>query len=168
MEEGHMFLEKKNEVIGMMPEGGYSNPHSHRSRVIRGLVVVCLLAMTWLACTASAQGGDQTVPTLKVLQPTDGETITLPAEIYYEVTGLEAGDSPYYAYMNVFVGEDPEESFQIEIPLESQSGVAELPDDKRLPGRKDLTFQLARADHTLLSNPEAIVTIRELVIEGRR
>ena len=109
---------------------------------------------------------NQEPPTLIILKPKDRETITLPAEIHYMVTGFQVGEQTG-GHMNAFVG-DPESSFQIEIPLETQSGIAILPDDKRLPGKKDLTFQLAQADNQLLPNPEAKVTIKELAIEGRR
>ena len=108
----------------------------------------------------------QDVPTLIIRGLDDGSTITLPAEIQYEVTGFQVGEQTG-GHMNIYVG-DPEISDQIEIPLEGQSGIAILPDDKRIPGVKDLTFHLADANNKLLPNPEAKVTFKNLIIQGRR
>lgn len=111
---------------------------------------------------------DHAVPTLRILSPKDGQTITLPAEIHYQITGFAGEDTPS-VHIHAFVG-DPSRSYQIEIPIENLSGIAILPDEKAafLPGRRDLTFQLAYPDHTLVPNPEARVTIYNLTIEGRR
>jgi hypothetical protein len=111
---------------------------------------------------------DGAVPILRIISPKDGETITLPAEIQYQIMGLEGGDVPP-VHIHAFVG-DPTSTYQIEIPIQTLAGVAILPDEKAafLPGHRDLTFQLAYSDHTLMSNPEARVTIYNLTIEGRR
>ena len=49
-----------------------------------------------------------------------------------------------------------------------EAGLAYLPSNKLLTGKRDLTFALARADGTLLENPEARVTVSGLTIQGGR
>lgn len=107
----------------------------------------------------------QTVPTLRILYPRDGDSMALPAEIEYEVVGfdLAASGGHLHAYLEGIADEHI-----VEIPLQAQSGVAVFPDDKLVTGRRSLTFELVRSDHTPLGNPEARVTVRDVVIIGRR
>jgi hypothetical protein len=115
---------------------------------------------------ASPDPERSTIPTLKILEPRDGQTITLPTEITYEVSGIEVGGSSG-VHLHVVV-EGVEDGFHVEVPLDKESRIAKLPADKRLTGRRDLTFQLARPDHTPLENTEARYTVRNLTIEGTR
>ena len=103
---------------------------------------------------------------LRILQPAAGDTVTLPAAIHYEVTGFEVG-ALSGGHMHAFVV-GIENGFWADIPLERQSGVAVLPDNKLLTGKRDVTFQLARSDHTLLPDPEASVIVENLIMEGGR
>lgn len=105
-------------------------------------------------------------PALQILAPRDGETVTLPTEVRYALTdpdgALQSG-----AQLHAIVG-DPATGFVLELIPTGTAGVALLPDDKRLPGRRDLTFVLARPDRTPYPNPLARATVRDLIIAGRR
>lgn len=105
-------------------------------------------------------------PTIHILSPEAGSTITLPAEISYSVEGLDVESAPLH--LEVYVaGADAR---VVDLPLESTSGSVQLPDTKDafLVGRHDLTFQLATAQLVPLPNPEARVTVRALTVQGRR
>ena len=114
---------------------------------------------------STTQGPAVRVPTLRILSPKSDAQILLPAAIRYQITGLEVGRGR--GHLHAYVG-NPDQTFHIELPLSKPSGVAYLPDDKQLSGRRDVTFRLATADHRLLTNPEAGVTIRNLLLMGSR
>ena len=126
-------------------------------------------AATPTAVAAPAQGqGPSTpaaVPTLHILSPKDGETITLPSAVRFEVTGytLARGDAHIAAFMRG-VADGP----VVALDSSDEAGLAYLPSNKFLTGKRDLTFALARADGTLLDNPEARVTVSGLTIQGGR
>lgn len=90
----------------------------------------------------------------------------MPAEVRYEISGF-AGGLPAGVHLHAVLG-NPADGYRIELALAGLVGVATLPDDKMLPGRRDLTFVLAQPDHTPFPNPQASVTIRGLLITGRR
>lgn len=146
------------------------------SGLARAALGVALISATLLlggSAEAKAVGsvriaiaGSSTPPTLTILSPTSGETVRAPFPVRYRVTGFRVGPPPY-GHMHAFVG-DPNRSVLIELPLTRQAGVVLFPDNKRLSGRRNLTFQLATANHKLLRNPEARFTVFNLVIEGRR
>ena len=50
----------------------------------------------------------------------------------------------------------------------TQTGTFVLPDDKKLTGIRDLTFSLADANGTKLSNREATVKVYDVLLAGRR
>lgn len=112
---------------------------------------------------ARPEGG--TAPTLTIQSPRTGETVTAPFDVAYEVTGFEVGAGNGFLQMIVAGAENAK---PIEIPLTEAKGVVKVGDDKMLTGKRDLTFALAGADHKLLANPEAQVTVRDVIIEGRR
>jgi hypothetical protein len=103
---------------------------------------------------------------LRILTPRDNETITLPAEVRYEIAGFDAGLPPG-VHLHLLIG-NPAVGDPIELDLASLAGTVTLPDDKNLAGRRDLIFVLAQPDHTAFPNPQASVTIRGVIIMGRR
>lgn len=105
------------------------------------------------------------VPVLQILAPKDGETITPPTEVRYAVAGFGLGGDEGRIVAFVRGVADP---IHVKLELTSQSGVANLPANKLLTGKRDLVFALARADGTLLQNPEARQTVYGLTIFGGR
>jgi hypothetical protein len=105
------------------------------------------------------------VPTLRVTEPKDGDTITLPAQIAYSISAFAVGGAPLGHIEASASGGKP-----IEIAVSTRSGTATLPDVKSafLPGLRDLTFVLATADGVPLPNPEAAVSVHGVAIAGRR
>jgi hypothetical protein len=105
------------------------------------------------------------VPTLQVLSPKDGETVTPPTAVRYAVTGYTLGQGD--AHIVAFVG-SLADRISVDLQAGNEPGLAYLPADKRLSGRRDLTFALVKADGSLLSNPEARATVYDLTIQGGR
>lgn len=97
---------------------------------------------------------------LEILDPQAGETIKLPAEIRYQVAGIDLPDG---ARVRIIVENLP----TFDLPITAESGTFLLPDDKAafLPGFRDITFELISAEGTRLAPP---VTVEDLTIEGRR
>ena len=106
-----------------------------------------------------------TVPTLEILSPHDGDTITPPTPVRFTVTGFTLGEGG--GHIQAFA-RGLAERVSVELKASDVPGLAYLPADKFLTGRRDLTFALARADGTLLENPEARVTVVGLTIRGGR
>jgi hypothetical protein len=105
------------------------------------------------------------VPALQILSPKDGETITLPSAVRFEVTGFTlAREGAHIAAFIRGVADGP----VVALDSSDQTGLAYLPSNKLLTGKRDLTFALAKADGTLLENPEARVTVSGLTIQGGR
>jgi hypothetical protein len=104
-------------------------------------------------------------PVLRILNPQDGQSLALPTEVRFEVDE-PTGGLPSGSHLGVSVT-DPSGSFALDLAVVS-AGVAVLPDDKRLPGRRDLSFVLVQPDDTPYANPLARATVRELLIAGRR
>jgi len=85
--------------------------------------------------------------------------------IRYVVTGFEVG--PGGGYLNVYLG-PPQSSVPFAVCLDDPSGVAYLEGHPMLSGRRTLTFQLATADHRPVTDPQAQVTVPNVIIEGER
>ena len=133
------------------------------------VLLVATTALVSTGCTAQAGFGVQNVegavPTLKILSPKDGETITLPSAVRFAVTGFTLAKEE--GHIEVFMrGSD--ESGGVALETSDEPGLAYLPDNKFFAGRRDLIFVLAKADRTHLENSEARVTISGLTIQGRR
>jgi hypothetical protein len=105
------------------------------------------------------------VPTLVILSPNDGETITPPTPVRFTVSGFTLGQGG--GHIEAFVA-GMADTLSVELQLSGTSGLAYLPANKLLTGMRDVTFVLARADGTLLENPEARVTVSRLTILGGR
>lgn len=103
------------------------------------------------------------VPTLQLIDLRDGGTIRLPLAVRYSVTGFRVGAGAGRIVALTNDAERPTLELNVETP-----GVAYLPDDKMLTGKRDLTFVLAEADGTQLTNREARVTVFGVTIAGRR
>jgi hypothetical protein len=111
------------------------------------------------------QGAPASAPALHILSPKDGETITLPAAVRFEITGFTLARGG--AHIAAFIRGVPDGPV-VALDSSDETGLAYLPSNKLLTGKRDLTFALARADGTLLENPEARVTVSELTIQGGR
>jgi hypothetical protein len=124
------------------------------------LVWQCSAAPTGPAAGAVAAG-----PTLEITSPKPGETISPPTPVRFAVTDFTVAKGA--GHIEVFM---PGVSSSPNVPLQEtdEPGLAYLPADKFLSGKRDLTFVLARGDGTHLDNPEARVTITGLTIQGRR
>jgi CHRD domain-containing protein len=105
-----------------------------------------------------------TVPTLQILELQDGGRLTLPAAIRFAVTGFRVG--PGSGRIVAITGDSSQPI--IELALTESPGVAYLPDNKMLTGKRDLTFALAQPDGTLVANREARVTVFDVTLAGRR
>jgi hypothetical protein len=103
------------------------------------------------------------VPTLQLLDLRDGATLTLPFAVRYAVTGFSIGGSTGKIVVLANVPERPTLEPDLSTP-----GVAYLPDDKMLSGRRDLTFVLARPTGEQLANREARVTVYGVTLAGRK
>jgi len=105
------------------------------------------------------------VPTLRILSPKDSDTIVLPSRVRFTVNAFTVakGEGQVKAF-----AAGSADSPVVALEISDEPGVASLPSNKFLTGRRDLTFALANADGTLLENPEARVTVRQLTIQGGR
>ena len=105
------------------------------------------------------------VPTLELLSPADGDTITLPTAVRFAISGYKPinGDGHIQAILR-----EGSERIIIDLQQSKEPGLAYLPANKLLSGRRDLTFTLTTADGTPLKNAEAGATVRALTIEGGR
>jgi len=105
------------------------------------------------------------VPTLEILSPTDGATINPPTAVRFTVSGFSLADGNGHIEVVVRgLGND----VRVELQSGGAPGLAYLPANKLLTGRRDLTFILTQADGTPLENPEARVTVYGLTILGGR
>jgi hypothetical protein len=105
-----------------------------------------------------------TVPTLQILELQDGARLSLPAAIHFAVTGFRVG--PGSGRIVAITGDTSRP--MIELQLTESPGVAYLPDDKMLTGKRDLTFALTQPDGTLVANRESRVTVFDVLLAGRR
>jgi hypothetical protein len=103
------------------------------------------------------------VPTLQLIDLRDGGTIRLPLAVRYSTTGFRVGPGAGRIVALTNDAQRPTLELNVETP-----GVAYLPDDKMLTGKRDLTFVLTEADGTRLTNREARVTVFDVTIAGRR
>jgi hypothetical protein len=142
--------------------------------VSRSVWVLAVLPLFLASCAGSLSVGSESAPAsaasvgpaesarpiLEILDPQAGETIKLPAEIRYQVAGIDLPDG---ARVRIIVENLP----TFDVPITAASGTFVLPDDKAafLPGFRDITFELISAEGTRLAPP---VTVDDLTIEGRR
>jgi hypothetical protein len=105
------------------------------------------------------------VSALQIIAPKDGQTITPPTDVRFAVVGFELGADAGSIVAFVRGVADP---VHVELDLTEKVGVASLPANKLLTGKRDLVFALARPDGTLLTNPEARATVYGLTIQGGR
>jgi hypothetical protein len=110
--------------------------------------------------TVSGKVALGTVPTLQI-DVADGARLGLPAVVHYTVTGFRVGEG---------AGKVVASNGATDVSLQpgTQTGTFVLPDDKKLTGIRDLTFSLADANGTKLSNREATVKVYDVLLAGRR
>ena len=107
----------------------------------------------------------EAIPTLEILSPKAGATLTLPAQISYRVTGLDL--EARQAHLEISAANT--DARVVDLVLDDD-GTVTLPDvkDAALTGQRSLVFQLATTDRVPLPNPEAKVVVERLTIHGRR
>lgn len=105
------------------------------------------------------------VPKLVVLEPDSGDTVRAPFPLRYSVTGFRLGGAPY-GHIQVYVGSL--RGLRLDVTPTKQAGEVIVPSHPLLSGKRTLIFALARPNHTLLVNRESRVTVRDVVITGRR
>lgn len=112
--------------------------------------------------SGAAQAMDE--PVLRILNLSDGGSITLPAEIHYEISGTP--DMPA-VYMRVTV-EGLAEIAPLELSLAGARGTVVYPADKLVSGKRDFTFQLLDGNAAPYANADSRVTIHDVVVMGGR
>ena len=122
-------------------------------------------AITTQPAVTSAHVAPNAVPTIEILSPKAGETISPPTAVRFRVGGFAIGVGAGRIIAFVRGSAD---NVRVELQLGNETGVATLPANKLLTGRRDLTFALVSADGTLLESSEAQVTISGLTILGGR
>jgi hypothetical protein len=127
-------------------------------------------ALSLVLCAASIAGGKPSAanatcgpPRLTILSPAPGETVRPPPEIRFRIRCFRVGPAPY-GHLHAWTG-PPGASPRLELRPHRQSGMVVLP-DPLLSGRRTLTFQLARANHSTVRNREARVVVRGVVFES--
>lgn len=115
--------------------------------------------------TSSSQPSAQ--PTLRILSPHDGDQVTAPFEVRYQIAGFAVGPDPA-GHLRAYIGADPPNTAFVELYPQSQSGSVSMGGSQLLPGRRDVTFWLVAADGRPVDGPAARVTIHDLVIEGMK
>jgi hypothetical protein len=92
-----------------------------------------------------------------------GQTITLPATIGYAITGLRFNGPARYR-LHVQLG-DPG-SHSLDLPINGPIGTVELPRDKMLPGKRDLTISLTRTGVTSAQLSQRVARLNDVTIYG--
>jgi hypothetical protein len=107
----------------------------------------------------------ETMPTLAIVSPKSGATLTLPAQITYQVTGVDIANRR--PHLEVSTADTDARSVDLAL---DEDGTVTLPDvkDAAFTGQRDLVFQLATSDGVPLPNVEAKVVVRRLTIHGHR
>jgi hypothetical protein len=104
-------------------------------------------------------------PSLLIVSPRSGDSVQLPVQVEYIITGI-AADAVQQYRLQMTVGSPPIST--TDVALTGLQGTAVLPDDKFTPGRRDLIFALVRLDGTASANPAMTVTVSGVTITGRR
>jgi hypothetical protein len=138
------------------------------SRILASVVLLVTSTMFVGTCSSASpvaaggiQGGG---PTLTIISPKAGETITPPTAVRFAVAGSTQSNRDRIVVFMRDVADSP----RVMLEPSNEAGLAYLPDNKLYTGRRDLTFVLATADGTMLENAEARVTVVGVIIEGRR
>lgn len=105
------------------------------------------------------------VPTLEILSPKPGSTISLPAEVGYRIDGFAVT-----AGVRLAVSALGSDGQPVELALPDASGTVTLPDvkDAFLAGSRDLSFRLVAPSGLRLPNTEAGVVVRDVRVRGGR
>lgn len=105
------------------------------------------------------------VPTLEIVSPKPGATISLPAEIAYRVDGFAVTAGVRLAVSALGTDGQP-----VELVLPDASGTVMLPDVKAafLTGSRDLSFHLLAPSGLRLPNAESAVVVRNVRVQGGR
>lgn len=159
----------------MMNQAGHPILAGGNPRLRAGVLLLVLMS----ACASGARSGDPSphtpaaqetqgntpVPTLVILSPQTGDTVTAPVPIRYRVSGLDV--RPGRSYLQLYLGE-PGSSPTFEFPLTHATGVVFLEAHPMLSGMRTMTFELAVGNHHPIQTPEARVTLSNVIVEGDR
>jgi hypothetical protein len=129
------------------------------------LGVLAVVAAAALAAAGGSSGSSRgCVARLTIVSPSAGDTVRMPFPVHYRVSCFKIGAAPAGHIELVFGSSRVQRIVLKSIVV----GIASVPRDPRLPGRRTLLLRLARADRTLLANPEARATVGPLSISGPR
>jgi len=110
-----------------------------------------------------------TVPTLQLIGMSDGAVLTLPWTVHFAVTGVALGSGTKLVADN---GEGDSAPVQVQTKTatgaDSAVGTFTIADDKKLSGRRDLSFSLTDSSGKALGNVEATVKVYNVLLAGRR
>jgi hypothetical protein len=142
-----------------------TNPASVLVLVTNLVVASCTTMPSGVPSATTPTAAADTVPTLQILSPKNDDTITLPNAVRFAVRSFTVtkGGGQIMAF-----AQGAADGPVVALEFTNEEGLAYLPSNKFLTGKRDLTFALAKADGTLLENPEARVTVQRLTIQGRR
>lgn len=132
------------------------------SRMLAFALVVALGAAAAVAAAPTAPCGP---PKLVIHSPSSGDTVEAPFPVRYTIRCFKVGGESG-GYIRAFIRTSSPRD--VELRPKTQSGVVRFPDMKMLSGRRDVTFQLARGDGSLVRRPTARVTLEDLIIAGSR
>jgi hypothetical protein len=114
---------------------------------------------------APTSRAEATVPSLQILSPTTGESVDAPFTVRYLISGI---DAQTLAKLNIRLTIGNPASYTTMLAISGLEGRATVPDDKMISGRRDLVFNLARADGAPLAGSPAAVVVSGVTISGRR
>lgn len=103
-------------------------------------------------------GGPASTASLRITTLHADQTMTLPATIGYRITGPDVNAAAGYR-VRVQAG-----AHTIDLPVTAAAGTVQLPMDKFLAGRRDLTFTLLGPGGTHIAG--AVVVVHNILIVG--
>ncbi|GAA2518785.1 hypothetical protein [Streptomyces longisporus] len=113
--------------------------------------------------STAGPSGTATVPAVSITTLRSGGTLTLPATVGYAITGLHFTASDGYR-LHLTLGSSG--SYGLDLPLSGPSGTVTIPRDKMLPGKRDLTFTLARKGQASTFSTQHAAHVNDVAIYG--
>jgi len=104
-----------------------------------------------------------TAPELRITSLRPGGTIALPATLGYTITGLRFTASDGYR-LHLSLGGSG--SYSLDLPLDGPAGTVTIPLDKMLPGKRDLSFTVVRADEAPAWSAQHATRVADVTIDG--
>jgi hypothetical protein len=113
--------------------------------------------------STAGPSGTVTVPDVSITTLHSGGTITLPATVGYTITGLHFTASDGYRLHLTLGASGP---YSLDFPLKGPTGTVTIPRDKMLPGKRDLTFALARKGQASTLSTQHAAHVNDVAIYG--